>query len=150
MNLPRLLHLTLRRATYALGGAAIALLASLAMPGAAQAQPTLVRVGVYDNPPKLFLDGQARPAGILGELLLEIARRQGWVIETVQCEWQQCLNALQSGLVDLVPGVAHDRMRESLYSFHATPALEDWSQIFTANDTLIRAINDLKGKRIAV
>lgn len=150
MNLPRLLHLALRRATYALGGAAIALLAPLAMPGAAQAQPTLVRVGVYDNPPKLFLDGQARPAGILGELLLEIARRQGWTIETVQCEWQQCLNALQSGLVDLVPGVAHDRMREALYSFHATPALEDWSQIFTANDTLIRAINDLKGKRIAV
>ncbi|HRL21265.1 MAG TPA: EAL domain-containing protein [Alcaligenes sp.] len=150
MNLSRFFSFSLHRAARALRSVAIALLIALSAVGTVQSQSPLVRVGVYDNPPKLFLDNQNRPGGIMGELLMEIARRQGWTIEAVECEWQQCLNALQSGLIDLVPGVAHNSMRESLYSFHSTAVLEDWSQLFTADDTLIRALNDLNGKRIAV
>lgn len=150
MILPRHSLFSLRRAIRILGQLIVALACLLTLTETRAAQPTLVRVGVFDNPPKLFLDSQGKPGGILGELLVEIARRQNWALETVQCDWQQCLNALQGGLVDLVPGVAINPLRESLYSFHTTPALQDWSQIFAANDTLIRAINDLNGKRIAV
>ncbi|WP_232467066.1 transporter substrate-binding domain-containing protein, partial [Alcaligenes faecalis] len=86
-------------------------------------------VGIYENPPKLLLDSQARPGGIMGELLLEIAKREGWTLEAVQCDWQQCLNALQNDLLDIVPGLAYSPERAALYSFHSRAVLEDWSQI---------------------
>ncbi|MDT8466064.1 transporter substrate-binding domain-containing protein [Alcaligenes nematophilus] len=117
---------------------------------APHSQQHIVRVGIYENPPKLLLDSQARPGGIMGELLLEIAKREGWALEAVQCDWQQCLNALQNDLLDIVPGLAYSPERAALYSFHSRAVLEDWSQIFTGKTTHIGALNDLNGKRIAV
>ena len=38
-----------------------------------QAAPRLVRVGVYENPPKLLAGPQGQPSGILGDLLGEMA-----------------------------------------------------------------------------
>lgn len=133
-----------------LGMLAILGLMAPASQAAVHSPQRIVRVGIYENPPKLLLDSQARPGGIMGELLLEIAKREGWTLEAVQCDWQQCLNALQNDLIDLVPGLAYSPERSALYSFHNRAVLEDWSQIFTGKTTHIGALNDLNGKRIAV
>lgn len=53
---------------------------------AVQAAPRVVRVGVYENPPKLLAGPQGQPSGILGDLLGEMARLQGWTLEPVRCD----------------------------------------------------------------
>lgn len=110
-----------------------------------------VRVGVYSNPPKLAFDPQSgRLEGILGELLEEIARREGWRLEPMPCLWEQCLQMLQAGELDLMPDVARSAERATRMAFHETPALRSWSLLFTAGNELPHSPLDLAGKRIAV
>ncbi|HPW30186.1 MAG TPA: EAL domain-containing protein [Rhodoferax sp.] len=114
------------------------------------AAPREVRVGVYENEPKIFMGSNGQPSGILGDLLAEMAQREQWKLVPVQCEWQQCLDALKSGELDLMPDVAFNPARDTLFDFHKVPALLSWSQIYKRSGVSINSALDLKGKRIAV
>lgn len=122
------------------------------IPASAQVQRVQreVRVGVYQNPPKILLDSNGQPSGILGDLIVEIGNREGWTIRSVPCEWQACLNALQAGSIDLMPDLAYTPERAERFDMHTTPALLSWSQIYKARRLPINSIPDLAGRRIAV
>ncbi|GGD01879.1 EAL domain-containing protein [Halopseudomonas salina] len=109
-----------------------------------------LNIGVYQNPPKLFLDDKGKLSGIFGDLFNEIASREDWTITPVPCEWDQCLNLLETGAIDIMPDVAHSEFRARTLDFHDTPALHSWSQIYQRARGGIRAIPDLDGKRVAV
>jgi diguanylate cyclase (GGDEF)-like protein/PAS domain S-box-containing protein len=117
------------------------------------AQPAIareVRVGVYENEPKIMLGNDGGPSGILGDLLQEIARREGWRLRPVPCEWQACLEALQSGAIDLMPDVAHTDDRDRIFDFHTVPALHSWSQVYRHSGETMASMPELHGKRVAV
>lgn len=109
-----------------------------------------LRVGLYENPPKVFTGDQGQPRGLLIDILEEIASREGWQLNYVPCEWQGCLNLLEAGELDLMPDVAINTARQELFSFHRVPALSSWSQIYSHPDAEIFSLLDLSGKRIAV
>ena len=117
---------------------------------AAAAAQREVRVGVYENPPKITLGQDGQPSGILGDLLQEIAREKGWVLQSVSCEWQACLHQLQAGQIDVLPDVAHSKERDSLMAFNTVPALHGWSAIYLPAGQRLDSVLDLKHKRIAV
>ncbi len=119
-------------------------------PSSAVPAQTVVRVGVYANAPKIFLGKDGQPSGILGDLLVAMAEQEGWVLESVVCEWQACLDALQAGRIDLMPDVAFTSQRAQVYDFHDTPVLQSWSQLYKRKGDPINSMLDLKGKRIAV
>jgi len=114
------------------------------------AQQRLVRVGVYQNPPKVFTDEHGAPSGILPGLLGEIARAEDWELEYLPCEWTGCLQALELGRIDLMPDVAWSREREAVYDFHHTPVLENWSQVYAGPSARITRLSELDGRRVAV
>jgi diguanylate cyclase (GGDEF)-like protein/PAS domain S-box-containing protein len=114
------------------------------------AQAREVKVGVYENPPKIQLGADGEPSGILGELLGEIARAEGWTLRAVPCAWQQCLDALRAGEIDVMPDVARTPEREALFDFHGTPALFSWSQLYQRGRVQVESMLDLRGRRIAV
>ncbi len=116
--------------------------------GAVQARE--VRVGVYSNEPKIFIDAAGKPAGILIDVLNLIAGKEGWQLVFVSCTWQKCLEALQAGQIDLMPDVAYSAQRDRLLSFHRTPALYSWAQVFSRKGVPIASVLDLGGKRVAV
>ncbi len=124
------------------------LLASLIYPAMADARE--VRVGVYNNEPKILLGPDGQPSGILGDLLGEIARRERWTLTAVPCAWQECLDALEKGQIDLMPDVAYNEKRAVLFDFHQTPALHSWSAIYHPGSTPFNSFLDLRNKRIAV
>lgn len=109
-----------------------------------------VRVGVYENEPKIFTAADGKPSGILIDLLKEIASKEDWQLTYVPCEWDACLKKLEAGDIDLMPDVAHSETRAQKFDFHATPALHSWSQIYRREGVAIYSILDLKGKRIAL
>ncbi len=116
---------------------------------AAFAQQRTVRVGVVDNPPRIFSTDDGKPAGILGELLEAIAKEQNWQLQAIPCDMQSCLDALQTGHIDLLPDLAYSEARDHLYDFHPTPALRSWSQIYERPDGSIKSLFDLDGKRVS-
>ncbi|NCP78130.1 MAG: transporter substrate-binding domain-containing protein, partial [Desulfuromonadales bacterium] len=95
----------------------LSLLFSLVMLGSAAAKQ-VVRVGVYQNAPKVFVDAQGRPTGIFVDLLEEIAARQGWRLEYVEGSWAEGLDRLRRGELDLMPDVAKTAQRETEFAFH--------------------------------
>ncbi len=109
-----------------------------------------VRVGVYQNEPKVFLDENGQAAGLFIELLEKIAAEEGWTLEYVPCEWEACLNALAAGEIDLMPDVAYSAERDQRFDFHQTPVLESWSRVYAAPASQITGLSNLNGKRVAV
>lgn len=116
---------------------------------AAWGTPQTLKVGLYENPPKICSE-QGTPRGIFVELLDEIARREQWKLEYVPCTWQACLQQLEQGRLDLMPDVAFSAERQNKFTFHRIPVLHSWSEIYRAPQEKIEAITDLRGKRIAV
>lgn len=109
----------------------------------------MVRVGIYQNPPKLTLDQTGQPSGILGDLLARIAQQQNWLLETVPCAWHECLDALSRNQIDLLPDVARTQERQTLFDFHVIPSLYSWSQIYARSNSISSPL-DMQGKAIAV
>ena len=117
---------------------------------AADAGATAVRVGIYQNPPKLFVDDQGKPAGFFITLLEEIARRQGWQLSYRRCTWAACLNALDRGEIDLLPDLAWSPERAGRFGFGREVALSSWSVIYTPKGGALSTLQDLNHKKVAV
>ena len=118
--------------------------------GQADASSRTVRVGVYQNKPKIFMDENGHASGFLIDLLDEIAAREGWTLVYVPCEWSACLAALEEGRIDLMPDVAYSPERDQKYDFHRIPVAESWSQVYANTRTQVSGFSDLNGRRVAV
>ena len=127
----------------------LGLLLALSFPFAAGAEPHL-RVGAYDNPPKVGFSDSGQPQGIFIDLIEAIAKEEGWTLDYVPGTWAEGLDRLSKGEIDLMPDMALTREREELFAFHAEPVLSDWFQIYARRGSGIRSLVDLDGKRVAV
>lgn len=107
------------------------------------------RVGVYQNEPKIFVDEGGRAAGILVDVLNQIAKMDGWKLEYLACEWAACLDMLLRGELDLMPDVAYSREMAELFDFHEVPVIESWSQVYAKKGGMIDNIADLEYQRVA-
>lgn len=109
-----------------------------------------VRVGIYGNKPKIFLNEEGRPDGVFVGVLEAIAERSGWQLTWVPCQWSECLDLLEDGRIDLMPDVAYSQDRRSYLDFHGEEVLESWSQVFVTAGSGIDLWSDLDGKRVAI
>jgi len=114
------------------------------------AESRSVRVGVYENAPKVFVDETGKPAGIFIDVLEHISETEGWTVRYVSGTWGQGLDRLARGEIDLMPDVAHTSDRGKIFSFHKTPVLSSWFQVYARKGSGIRSILDLSGKRVVV
>ena len=112
---------------------------------------TVLRVGAYENPPLIIIDGED-VSGLAPEVLEEIARRNRWRIEYVIGSWSDQLGALERGDVDLLMVVAWTEERSQSFHFSETALLTNWGVVATSasSDTSIRGLADLEGLTIAV
>lgn len=109
-----------------------------------------VAVGVYQNEPKVFAAPDGQPTGILGDLLQQIAKQEGWALKPVQCNWADCLAALQAGQIDLMPDMAFTAGRDRQFDFSRVPSLHSWSQLYQPSGVTLNSFLDLQDKRVAV
>ncbi len=109
-----------------------------------------LRVGVYENRPKIHADEHRLPGGIFIDIFEEIAREEKWIPVYVWCEWEHCLGLLKAGEIDLLPDVAYSAEREEVFDFHTEPVLSSWSALYAKDWHFFRSLNDIDGRRIAV
>lgn len=128
---------------------AVAVLSLCLVPALAPAAPRTVRVGVYENAPKVFVSTEGKPAGIFVDVIEAVAAREGWRVEYVPGSWAEGLQRLSRRELDLMPDVAFTADREALYSFHQTPVLSAWEQVYAGRREGIHSILDLNGRRVA-
>lgn len=109
-----------------------------------------IRIGLYQNQPKIFTDDKGNAAGFWTDIIEYIAQQEGWNIQYVPGTWTDCLNRLEAGVIDIMPDVAYSAEREAKYAFSHETVYTSWSRVYTKPGTDINSILDLKGKNIAV
>lgn len=120
----------------------------LAAPAAAS-QAT-VRVGVYSNPPKIELDRAGHPSGIYAHVLANAAAREGWQVRYVPGTFQQGLDRLERGELDLMVDMAKTPERSARYDFSAEPVLYSWNEVYVRRDVGVRYMFELEGRSVGV
>lgn len=114
------------------------------------AEDRVVKVGVYENEPKVFTDISGRPAGIFIDIIEHIAKKEGWILRYVHGTWGEGLDRVERGEIDLMPDVAYTVERDKIYAFHTVPVLSSWYQVYAPKGSGVQSILDLNGKRILV
>ncbi|MFO8089949.1 MAG: PAS domain-containing protein [Desulfatiglandaceae bacterium] len=135
---------------FALSAAILLLLILNSLHAFAMADGRIVKVGVYENAPKIFISESGKPAGIFIDLIEHIAKSERWQLRYVPGTWGEGLNRLEKGEIDLMPDVSYSADREKIFAFHKEPVLSDWFQVYARKGSGIKSIVDLTGKRIVV
>ena len=91
-------------------------------------QSLTVRVGVYENPPKIYTTPDGTISGFWPDLLRYIADQEGWHLEWVPGTWEQGLARLEQNQIDMMPDVAWTEARSQKYAFSMQKVLVSWSQ----------------------
>jgi PAS domain S-box-containing protein len=108
-----------------------------------------VRVGVYDNSPKIYIaDGEVK--GFWADITNYIAEQEGWKIEYVHGTWSEGRGRLESGEIDVMVDVAVTESRKEKYDFATETVLVSWSEIYALKESNIESFFDLKNKNIGV
>lgn len=109
-----------------------------------------IRVGVYENQPKVFIDPNGDPSGFWPDLLDVIAAQEGWQLEYIPCEWDICLKTLESGDLDLMLDVSYIEEREARFDFNHEVVVSSWSVVYVPEGKSLNSILDLDGIRLGV
>ena len=109
-----------------------------------------VTVGIYDNKPLIFSDDPGNAKGIYADLLRHMAEQEGWKISYVRGSWEECLERLDQGDIDLLTAIGFSEKRQARYDFSRVTVLVNWGQVFANPKAHIRSAVDLNGKKMAV
>ena len=112
--------------------------------------PSTLRIGVYDNPPKIGISSTGKPFGFHIDLLEAILEGSGVKPDYVSGTWEEGLARLASGEIDVMPDVAYSADRGKSFDFNNESALLNWAVVYAATGSSIETITDLNGKTVAV
>jgi PAS domain S-box-containing protein len=108
-----------------------------------------IRVGVYENAPKIFVAPDGTVSGFWPDLIRSIADREGWEIVWVHGTWDEGLAKLAANTIDMMPDTAWTEERSQAYAFSSETVLLSWSRLYVPKGSTIESILDLDGKTVA-
>ncbi len=110
-----------------------------------------IRVGLENNLPLQGLNPQTNtPDGIVVDVLDTIAEKEGWTLTYVPCEWEHCLEMLESGEIDLLGGIAYSEERAKRFDFTEETLINNWGVVCVSSDSDITEMTDLNNTSIAM
>ncbi len=128
-------------------GIALSLLLALCQPALAARDVT---VAIHELKPSLYTDEGGKPAGIFVDLITDIAKKEDWHLIWVHGTFQENLNRLAAGRIDLVLALTDTPEREKVYDFSREAAVASWTQVYEAEGGGINTILDLDRKRVVL
>ncbi len=115
---------------------------------AAEAALPALRLGYYDAKPSCFRDPSGKPAGIFIDVIEAMARREGWSLEYSFETWDQLLDDLRAGRIDLVPAIVDTSDREVFAAFTRESVMTDWGTVFARQGEGLSSMLDLEGRKV--
>jgi len=112
--------------------------------------PVIVKVGVYENFPKIFTGDDGIVKGPWADIMEYIGTEENWQIQWVSGTWAQGLQRLKSGEINIMPDTGWTEPRSRQYAFSGETVLVSWSRMYVPENSDIRSIVDLDGKTVAV
>ena len=110
----------------------------------------VLKVGVYNNNPTIFMNGDGNASGLFVELLEDIAAQEDWQLQYVFGHWAELYDLLKKGEIDILPAIAFSKEREKFLDYTDETVMSNWAQIYTPASRSISSILELEGKKIAV
>lgn len=110
----------------------------------------IIKVGTYENLPKVYTTVDGKVTGFFPAILEHIAEAEGWQIEYRHGTWQECMDRLESAEIDIMMDVALSAERQEKFDFNDETVLISWAAIYTRPDVNVQSFFDLSGRRIAV
>ncbi len=132
------------------GGLAWLLALSLAGLAPWPAAASKVRVGIYQNSPKVFRDDEGIARGIFVEIIEAIAQSENLEICYVYGTWSENIRRLDNHEIDVMVDMSYSDKRAANYVLGSAPVLESWLDVYSTPQRRIHALHDLNGKNIAV
>ena len=131
---------------------ALALIIAPPIPSAlaAQAPPVTVRVGIYENPPKVYTNQNGIVVGIFPDILDTVAHEKGWHIEYIFGTWEECLRRLENDEIDVMVDIAFSKARGQKFLFSDESVFLNWAAVYTKSGVAVENLLDLKEKTVAV
>ncbi|BHH85942.1 transporter substrate-binding domain-containing protein [Desulforhopalus sp. 52FAK] len=108
-----------------------------------------VKVGVYENPPKVYTNANGDVAGIFPDILEVIAGEEGWHLEYVHGTWEEGLKRLSLGEIDVMVDIAFSKKRAKKMLFTKENIFLNWGCIYTREGLVVESLIELKGKTVA-
>jgi sigma-B regulation protein RsbU (phosphoserine phosphatase) len=109
-----------------------------------------IRVGTYANAPLIFRDAEGRTRGIYVDVLEHIAQQERWTLEYVDGTWEQGLERLEQGTIDLLLAIGYSAERDRRFEFSREPVIVNWGQVYVRQNSDIRSLLDLTHRPLAV
>jgi signal transduction histidine kinase/DNA-binding response OmpR family regulator/membrane-bound lytic murein transglycosylase MltF len=109
-----------------------------------------LRVGTYQNPPKVSSDPQGRVFGIFPDLLKYIAEKEGWRLEFVEASWLECLARLENKTIDIMVDMAFSKERAAKYVFADETVFLNWGTIYSRSGYNVNSFLALNDHTVAV
>jgi PAS domain S-box-containing protein len=131
-------------------GVATSVFSILFLIGSFSAVAQNVRVGIYQNSPKVFVDNNGKPQGIFIDIMNEISRSEGWQIEYVFGTWSENLIRLENAEIDILLDVSYSNERAQRFKLSNIFVIDDWLEAFALKDSEIKSVFSLAGKKIGV
>lgn len=103
--------------------------------------------GDFNYPPYEYLDAQQRPQGYNVELCRMIGDLLGMEVRFRLTKWSQALKLIDSGDIDLLPGMALSADRAKIYHF-SQPHTQTWRSVFVAKKSMIVSLDELENASI--
>ena len=119
------------------------------IPGVLLATNKTVKVGIYKNKPKVFVDSAGEPQGFFIDILNYIASKEGWQLDYVTSTWEKNLEKLEKAEIDLLLDIAKSEGRAESFDFNNEIIFSNWAIVYVQEDSKTQSILDLKGKNIA-
>ena len=107
-----------------------------------------IRVGVYENRPKIFTDEEGNIAGLYADILNHIASKEGWELKYVHGNWAEGLERVEKNEIDIMVDVALSEARKKIYDFNNETILVNWAAIYARKDLKIESFFDLEGRKV--
>jgi PAS domain S-box-containing protein len=107
-----------------------------------------IRVGVYENAPKIYTDTDGTVKGFWADIINYMAKKEGWQIQWVHGTWTEGLARLEKNEIDLMPDTSLTAERKAKYIFNDESILASWTRVYTRENFSIQTILDLDGKRV--
>ncbi len=109
----------------------------------------VVKVGAFNFYPGIFQDTDGVIKGFYVDALNELAEKENKKFIYVYGSWDEGLQRIKNGEVDMLMSVAFTEERSGFMDYANTPLLTVWSEVYVNSNSEIKGILDLEGKTVA-